>query len=336
MIRATDIETNGGKGHVIAGEGVGGSKERTGSGNFCGADELTVMPGGFSPLYARMAEVIGFRMLFFSPGRRCPPFCTVFRTPASWGCATSSDHARHAAARTEIPIFLDADTGFRQTPSMSTSQCRNACGPVSPAFRSRTRRRQRNSGTSAGRRCIPADEAVGKIRAAVAAKDEIDPAFVICARCDLIGAEGSSFEEALERSIAYVEDGGADFIWLNSVEDGAIRWRAPVPISRHPCSFYGAERIRRQRSRSGSSSACGSRSIRSSPPRPGWSRHGRCSTTSRRGAPSRSTSGPPRSRPVPGDLRTDPCWWTTRGCARSRKSSFPKPRGVTTTRHGGH
>jgi len=74
------------------------------------------------------------------------------------------------------------------------------------------------TGTAAGRRCIPLEENVGKIRAAVEAKNEIDPSFVLCARCDSIGAEGESFDDALRRSVAYVEKGGADLVWLNSVE----------------------------------------------------------------------------------------------------------------------
>jgi 2-methylisocitrate lyase-like PEP mutase family enzyme len=76
----------------------------------------------------------------------------------------------------------------------------------------------KKSATMAGRRVVAMEEHVGKIRAAVAARDEIDPEFVICARCDLLGAEGSNFDRTLERCIAYVEKGGADMIWLNSVE----------------------------------------------------------------------------------------------------------------------
>ena len=75
----------------------------------------------------------------------------------------------------------------------------------------------KKSATMAGRRCIPMDEMVGKVKAAVAARDEIDPNFVLCARNDTLGAEGTNFPEALERCIAYAE-AGADYIWLNSVE----------------------------------------------------------------------------------------------------------------------
>jgi 2-methylisocitrate lyase-like PEP mutase family enzyme len=92
----------------------------------------------------------------------------------------------------------------------------------------------KKSGTGAGRRCIPMEEAIGKFRAAVAARDEIDPEFVICARCDLVGSEGGTFEEAVERCIAYVERGGADMVWINTLQSReqiaeACR-RIPAPV----------------------------------------------------------------------------------------------------------
>ena len=46
----------------------------------------------------------------------------------------------------------------------------------------------------------------------------MDPDFSICARCDGIGAEKSSFKDTLKRCVAYVKDGGADFVWLNSIQ----------------------------------------------------------------------------------------------------------------------
>jgi len=76
----------------------------------------------------------------------------------------------------------------------------------------------KRSGTGAGRICISQEEAIGKYRAAMAAKQDLDPDFVICARCDLIGAEGGSVEASIERCIAYKEEAGVDLIWLNNVQ----------------------------------------------------------------------------------------------------------------------
>lgn len=178
-------------------------------------DRLTVMPGGFSPLYARMAEEIGFES-FFLAGSQMSSFLYGVPDTGIMGLRDVVDHARHVAARTEIPILLDADTGFGN--AINVHYAVQECVRSGVAgLQLEDQEAPKKSGTSAGRRCISTDEAVGKIQAAVAARNEIDPEFVICARCDVIGSEGGSFESSIERCIAYVSDGGADFVWLGSV-----------------------------------------------------------------------------------------------------------------------
>ena len=86
------------------------------------------------------------------------------------------------------------------------------------------------------------EEAIGKYRAAVAAKKELDPDFVVCARCDSIGAEGGSFENAMEKSIAYVKEAGVDAIWVNTLQSReeiaeACR-RIPAPVI---APYYGPQ-----------------------------------------------------------------------------------------------
>ena len=192
----------------------------------------SVMPGGFSPLFARMAEAIGFESYFLA-GSQMSAFLFGVPDTGIMGLRDIVDHARHVAARTTIPIFLDADTGFGNAVNVHYAVQEIVRAGVA-GLQIEDQEAPKKSGTSAGRRCIGADEAIGKIRAAVAARDEIDSEFVICARCDLIGAEGGSFDEALARSIAYAKDGGADLIWLNSVETREQIARAcaaiPAPV----------------------------------------------------------------------------------------------------------
>ncbi len=193
---------------------------------------LTVMPGGFSPLYAKMAESIGFEC-FFVAGSQTSAFLYGVPDAGIVGLRDIADHVRHVAARTTIPIFVDCDTGFGNAVNV-TFTVAEIVRSGAAGLQIEDQEAPKKSGTAAGRRCIPRDEAVGKIRAAVAARDEIDEAFVICARCDVIGAEGGSFDDALARSIAYVEEGGADFVWLNSVETREQIARAcraiPAPV----------------------------------------------------------------------------------------------------------
>ncbi len=178
--------------------------------------EMTIMPGGFSPLYARMAEIAGFEC-FFIAGSQMSAYILGAPDAGILGLRDVVDHARHCAARVDIPIFMDCDTGFGNAANVHFTTQEVIRSGVA-GMQIEDQESPKKSGTSAGRRCIPKDEAVGKIRAAVAARDALDAAFVVCARCDALGAEGETFASALERGIAYANDGGADLIWLNSVE----------------------------------------------------------------------------------------------------------------------
>jgi 2-methylisocitrate lyase-like PEP mutase family enzyme len=177
---------------------------------------LTVMPGGFSPLYARLAQQAGFES-FFLAGSQLSAFLYGVPDNGIIGLRDLADHARHMAARADIPILIDADTGFGNAVNVYFAVQELVRTGVA-ALQIEDQEAPKKSGTLAGRRCIPIGEAVGKIRAAVAARDALDPEFVICARVDILGAEGGSFEEALRRCVAYAKDGGADLVWLNSVQ----------------------------------------------------------------------------------------------------------------------
>ena len=68
----------------------------------------------------------------------------------------------------------------------------------------------------------------------MAAKNDLDPDFVVCARCDSIGSEGGDFEDAVQHAIAYVKEAGVDAIWVNTltkreqIEEACRRIPAPV------------------------------------------------------------------------------------------------------------
>jgi len=60
------------------------------------------------------------------------------------------------------------------------------------------------------------ETAVSRYRAAVAARDEIDPSFVIMAQCYARDADNGSPEEALERLRLYCDEGGVDWCQLEA------------------------------------------------------------------------------------------------------------------------
>lgn len=177
---------------------------------------LTIMPGGFSPLYAKMAEAAGFDC-FFVAGSQTSAFLYGVPDMGLVGLRDMVDHTRHVQARVNIPILVDGDTGYGNATNVYFAIQEFVRAGVA-GVQIEDQEAPKKSATMAGRRVIPTDEAVGKIKAAIAARDALDPEFVVCARCDSIGAEGERFEDAVERATAYVQDGGADFVWMNSVQ----------------------------------------------------------------------------------------------------------------------
>src|SRR5499425_444551 len=68
----------------------------------------------------------------------------------------------------------------------------------------------------AGLAVVPIDQAIARYRAAVDMKNELDPDFVVMAQCYARDAVNSSFDDALKRLKAYKEQGGVDWVQLES------------------------------------------------------------------------------------------------------------------------
>lgn len=201
--------------------------------------ELLVMSGGFGPLHARMSEVLGYEAFFMS-GSQVAAYLYGYPDVGLLGLAEMVEAARRLSAACNIPIFADADTGYGNAVNVHHTVGEFIRAGVA-GLHIEDQEFPKKSGTLAGRRLISLDEAIGKYRAAVAAKRELDPDFVICARCDSIGAEGGSFEDAIERSVAYVTQAGVDAIWVNTLRSfeeirEACR-RIPAPVI---APYYGA------------------------------------------------------------------------------------------------
>jgi 2-methylisocitrate lyase-like PEP mutase family enzyme len=200
--------------------------------------ELLVMSGGFSPLHARMSEVLGYEAFFMS-GSQVAAYVYGYPDVGLLGLNEMVESVRRITNVTEIPVFADADTGYGNAVNVFyTVETYIRAGAA--GLHIEDQEAPKKSGTLAGRRLISIDEAVGKFRAAVEAKRRLDPDFVVCARCDSIGSEGGNFEEAVQRGIAYVKDAGVDAVWLNTLTEReqiaeACR-RIPAPVI---APYYG-------------------------------------------------------------------------------------------------
>ncbi len=194
--------------------------------------KLLLVPGGFSPMAARMVEAAGLEA-FFLAGSQLTAFVYGLPDIGLIAGEEMTSAIQRMTAVSNVCVFADCDTGYGNAlNAYHATQGFIRAGAAGMHLEDQVA--PKRSGTTTGRQCIPVEEAVGKYRAAVAAKQDLDPDFVVCARCDLIGAEGGSFEEAVDRCVAYVEQGGVDLIWLNNIQTMAgleiARRRIPGPL----------------------------------------------------------------------------------------------------------
>jgi 2-methylisocitrate lyase-like PEP mutase family enzyme len=200
--------------------------------------ELLVMSGGFSPLHARMSEILGYEAFFMS-GSQVAAFIYGYPDVGLLGLREMVESVRRITNVTAIPIFADADTGYGNAVNVYyTVQAYIRAGAA--GLHIEDQEAPKKSGTLAGRRLISVEEAIGKYQAAVEAKRALDADFVVCARCDSIGAEGGGFEDAVQRGIAYVKEAGVDAVWMNTMskreEIEEACQRIPVPVI---APYYG-------------------------------------------------------------------------------------------------
>jgi 2-methylisocitrate lyase-like PEP mutase family enzyme len=185
-----------------------------------------------------MSEMLGYEAFFMS-GSQVAAFVYGYPDVGLLGLNEMVESVRRITNVTGMPIFADADTGYGNAVNVYyTVQAYIRAGAA--GLHIEDQEAPKKSGTLAGRRLISVEEAIGKYKAAVAAQKELDPDFVVCARCDSIGSEGGGFENAIERSIAYVKEAGVDAIWVNTLrtreEIAEACRRIPAPVI---APYYG-------------------------------------------------------------------------------------------------
>lgn len=188
------------------------------------APELLVMPGAYDALSARLIARAGFQAVmaggFAAAG-------TLLGEPDA-GQMTLNDYADHygrIAGAIDVPLFVDADTGFGGPNSVRRTVRAFARAGIAGMFME-DQTMPKRCGYVAGKDVIAVDAMVAKIRAALAARE--DDAFVICARTDAWSVLGQ--EAAIERARAY-RAAGADLTFVQGADDPADLTRvcAAVP-----------------------------------------------------------------------------------------------------------
>ena len=190
--------------------------------------EIFVLAGGMNAMGARMAEVAGYEAFYMSGGNTSAQLMGL--TEGGTSMRDMVDNARRIVNTVDIPVFCDMDTGYGDAIQVyDTVKEYIRAGIAGAHLEDQTY--PPKSGPR--RRCVSIEEMVGKLRAAMDAKMEFDPDFVIVARCDFGGVPGATFKGVMERCLAYKSQSNADVIcpaiqsWEENVE--AIR-RIPGPV----------------------------------------------------------------------------------------------------------
>ena len=149
--------------------------------------ELFVLAGGINPIGAKMAEALGYDAFYMSGGN-------TSAHQLGWPDSGTSmrdmvDNARKIVLTVQIPVFADADTGYGDAISTHYTVREYVQAGIAGAH---IEDQTFPPKSVPRRRCISIQEMVGKLRAAMDAKEALDPDFVIMARCDLGGVSGAS------------------------------------------------------------------------------------------------------------------------------------------------
>ncbi len=122
---------------------------------------------------------------------------------------------RHVVSCVNTPVIADADTGFGNALNVLRTT-KEIINTGAAAMLLEDQLAPKRCGHMAGKQVIPIEEAVGKYKAAVEVRNELDPDFVIVARTDARGALGGGFEDAITRANAYL-GAGADVAFLEGL-----------------------------------------------------------------------------------------------------------------------
>ena len=135
---------------------------------------------------------------------------------------------RHICAVTNIPVIADADNGHGNVLNvMRTIQEMENAGAAGVVLEDQVM--PKRCGHMAGKKVIPMEEHIQKIRAAVYARK--DPDFIIIGRTDARQAHG--LDDAIARGKAYAE-AGADVVFVEAEESMEELERVPKEIKGVP------------------------------------------------------------------------------------------------------
>jgi 2-methylisocitrate lyase-like PEP mutase family enzyme len=169
-----------------------------------------IVPGAFNALSARVVADLGYEAIYVT-GAGVTNMSMGLPDQAFMGLAEIADHTARIRDAVDLPLIVDADTGFGnalnvrhtvRTLERAGADCIQLEDQVAP----------KRCGHFSGKEVIATEEAVAKIKAAADARR--DPDLLIMARTDACATHG--FEAALERA-QRLGEAGADILFVEAV-----------------------------------------------------------------------------------------------------------------------
>jgi 2-methylisocitrate lyase-like PEP mutase family enzyme len=169
-----------------------------------------IVPGAFNALSARVIAEAGFEAVYVT-GAGVTNMWLGLPDQGFMGLAEIADHTARIRDAVELPLIVDADTGFGnalnvvhtvRTLERAGADCIQLEDQLAP----------KRCGHFSGKEVISTEEAVSKIKAAVDARR--DAQLMIMARTDACATQG--FEAAIERAHR-MSEAGADILFVEAV-----------------------------------------------------------------------------------------------------------------------
>ncbi|HGL4261994.1 methylisocitrate lyase [Burkholderia dolosa] len=189
------------------------------------AEQPLQVVGAITAYAAKMAQAVGFKAVYLSGGGVAANSLGI----PDLGISTMEDvliDASRITNASDLPLLVDIDTGWGGAFNIART-VRSFINAGVAAVHIEDQVGQKRCGHRPGKECVPTDEMVDRIKAAVDART--DDQFVIMARTDAAAAEG--IDAAIERAVAYVE-AGADMIFPEAMKtlDDYRRFKAAVKV----------------------------------------------------------------------------------------------------------
>ena len=178
-------------------------------------DELliTIMVG--SAHEAQLAEKVGFKAVGISGAITSTQLLGL----PDAGFLTMTEMVQNVeriCRAVNLPVRVDCDTGFGNAINVRrTVELVIRAGAAALFIEDQVA--PKRCGFVKGKELISLEEAVGKYRAAIDVRNELDPDFIIMARTDARGAVGGSLEEVIRRGKAYL-DAGVDILYVEALQ----------------------------------------------------------------------------------------------------------------------